>query len=181
MNDFPVSVLSYREHLSLCWQPGQLPLPSWEREQLDDRNLRLLTLVSILEEHRQRGDEATGVELELDRVQQKLDVLIELVGQLLPESSAAPCEVELSVRGAVWPALADGPASGASGFVLIRLHRSLAQPLRLAARIARSDDQGVCAHFEPLAEALQTALERHVFLHHRRAIAGARGSSGKSS
>jgi len=102
------------------------------------------------------------------------------VTQVSPEhpakrpGSMEPSECRLDVRQAHVQPFLDDPAVDSLGLVALHLHRCVPQPLRLAVRIRQIDGDLVQADFLPLSEAGQAALERHVFLHHRRQIAESR-------
>lgn len=168
--------ISYRKRLPLHWAP--LPsLPSGvEAERLADTNARLLAAVALLEEHVQPGEEPSAHELELLRIHQKLNLLLELFGGFLSQQAARPPElmVRLSWRGIVWQGAVSVPEPGAVGLVELNLSHILPQPLRLPARIVAVTDGVVSAEFDALTELCQSALERHVFMRHRREVAETR-------
>jgi hypothetical protein len=71
------------------------------------------------------------------------------------------------------------PAAGESGSVVVYAHPALVKPLRLPARILRVADGWIRADFVELTDGCQEALERQVFLRHRRAVAGRRNLTQK--
>lgn len=172
---YPQQSLSYRRRLSLAWTPLAAVPDAAECERLGDEALRVLNAVAVLESHRARSDEPEPLELEVERLHLKLDVLIELVGAALAgrDGNPPPLMVELSAQGLAWQQPAPPPVDS-HGLVALHLHRCVPQPLRLAVRIRQIDGDLVQADFLPLSEAGQAALERHVFLHHRRQIAESR-------
>ncbi len=170
---------SYESALPLVWTPlSELP-GGLRREQLNDDNLRVLAAVALLDETRGPtvNDEAGAIDAEIGRLNQKLNLVIDLLGFLIAQQSATqpPARVRLSWQGAVF---AGSQALGASGFLSLNLHRSVPQSFVWPARISHIDGEERHARFAPFSDALQTALERHVFLRHRRAIAGTRRSGG---
>lgn len=168
---------SYEAALPLVWTPlGDAP-GGLRREQYNDDNLRVLAAVAVLDETRGPtvSDEASAIDAEIGRLNQKLNLVIDLLGFLLAQQAATPppARVRLSWQGAVFVGV---PALGSSGLLSLGLHRSVPQPFIWPARISHVDGEERHARFAPFGDALQTALERHVFLRHRRAIAGNRRS-----
>ncbi len=164
--------LSFKALLVVQWTPlAELP-DSSTLDLYHDENLRLLGIVSLLNEQRSSfvgSEDANTLEGEVARLHQKMnlvaDLMATLISQLLP--GAAPVAAQLSSLGLCWRAAAEGDL----GLLSLRLHNSVPQPFVWPARRIASHDGWQQAQFEPLGEACQAALERHVFLHHRRAIA----------
>jgi len=165
--------VSYIDELPLRWQaPGdaaiQCASPCWQ-----DENTRLLTTIARIEERAAPPEDPTPVEQELHRLHLKIDFMLEAIGGLVNRDRPPPpaTSLRLSWRAIAWRALGSVPETGTAGTVELFIHPAMAQPLRLPARILRVENDVVCAGFEELGEPLQLALERHVFLHHRRAVA----------
>lgn len=173
--------LSYTDSLPLSWKPLKQPLTDPERESMCASGVQLLTAVVAVEEHRSVADEETPLDGELVRVHQKLDLLLELVSGLMRVHAAVPpaAALRLSSCDAIWHGMPDVPAPGSEGILEIYLHRCVAQPLRIAARVSAEAAGSVRLVFTALDQACSAALERHVFLHHRRSIAEARLSKGR--
>ncbi|MCX7071599.1 MAG: PilZ domain-containing protein [Gammaproteobacteria bacterium] len=166
---------SYEAALPLHWTPLAEAIGGLRREQYNDDNLRVLAAVAVLDESRSSPvpDEAAALDAEIGRLNQKLNLVIDLLGFLIAQQAAAPPagRVRLSWQGAVFV----GPqTAGEAGLLSLQLHRSVPQPFIWPARISHVDGEERHARFAPFGDALQTALERHVFLRHRRAIAGHR-------
>lgn len=166
--------LSYRDCLPLTWQPLAEALPAEHLQALKDQNLRVLSVVASLEErHRIPHDASEPVLQELERLHQKLDMMMVLFGQFLRrlDPPAPSVSLRLSGRGASWrPAAA---LDAGLGLLTLHRHPCMPEPLVWTAHLGHHGDE-VCALFEPCGEALEAALERHVFLHHRRSVAGSR-------
>lgn len=170
---------SYEAALPLVWTPLADSVGGLRREQYNDDNLRVLAAVAVLDETRtpSSNDEPGALDAEIVRLNQKLNLVIDLLGFLVAQqtSSQPPARVRLSWQGAVFA----GPQTlGEAGLLSLSLHRSVPQPFVWPARISHVDGEERHARFAPFGDALQAALERHVFLRHRRAIAGNRRSGG---
>lgn len=165
--------LSYESLLPLIWTPLAALPDSATLERHHEDNLRVLADVALLDEQRSTGSDEAGMpESELARLHQKMNLLVDLVSFLVSQQapSAAPQPVRLSWKGIGWR----GEGQLGDGLVSLRLHRGVPQPFVWPARIVLAEGGELYARFEPMGEACQAALERHVFLHHRRAIAGGR-------
>lgn len=171
--------LSYEGRLPLSWTPLAKPVDPAALERYSDDNLRVLGAVAVLDEqrgHSPAGEDANTLEGEVARLHQKMNLLVDLIGFLVNQQAPPPIAVpvRLSWQGVSWR----GEGSYGDGLLSLRLHRSVPQPFTWPARIIVAEGGQLYARFEPLSEACQTALERHVFLHHRRAIAGTRKPAG---
>lgn len=165
----------YDARLPLQWQPlDAVPEPR-VLEQLADDNLRVLSAVATLDEQRglaPAGDETGPLDGEIARLHQKLNLLVDLVALLVSQQTPAPTPqaLRLSWEGLRWT----DPQAEGLGVVRLRLHLGVPQAFAWPARIVSRSGDEVEARFEPMPEGCQMALEKHVFLHHRRAIAGTR-------
>lgn len=164
--------LSHADRLVLAWQPlDALP----DAAQLIDMNRQasaLLALLGSLDEPPAPLDESLQLAAHLHRLDQKLDLLLNLVGQWLNRELAlpAPQPLRLGLRGVVWQAtLPAGP-----GRISVYLHAGLPTALELPAQVLPLDDGSVLAEFRGLDPAVTDGLERYIFRCHRRAVAQAR-------
>lgn len=167
------AALSYRDHLPLAWHV----LAQDDASQVHEHeNIGTLFALAALEEHRDLPGEDGPLHEEIHRLHQKMDLLINMMCGLVRAQTPQPPAValQLSAQRLIWKPQGAAPTVGSRILLEIYLHRGLAQPLRLAACVAAVSDDAVEAVFEPLGENSLAALERHVFLHHRRSIAGAR-------
>ncbi|HSW15250.1 MAG TPA: PilZ domain-containing protein [Solimonas sp.] len=180
-NDPLADRLAYHDRLPLGWAPLEvLPAPE-QLQQMAEQNLRVLAVVSSLEErHLPRGEGDERLEQELERVHQKLDMLLVLFGQFLrrmdPPAPMHP--LRLTVAGVSWEA---APPAGSLGLLSLHLHPCMPEAFIWPARLRDGDIARSCALFEPMGEALEAALEKHVFLHHRRSVAGSRPVTARAS
>ena len=176
----PIDAPSYEAALPLVWTPLDQPVGNLRRSQLNDDNLRVLAAVALLDETRAAGsspDDGNALDAEVARLHQKLNLVIDLLGFLVARQGGEvePARVRLSWQGVVFA----GPQGlGEAGLISLGLHRSVPQAFTWPARIGHLDGEERHARFEPFGDALQAAIERHVFLRHRRAVAGSRRSGG---
>jgi Atypical PilZ domain, cyclic di-GMP receptor len=161
-------------------QPLAWPVPESLAQRLAERNAAALASVAALEERRaENADDDSPVMQELLRLDAKLNALIDMVNRVaLPAGALPPRQaLRFNAIGAVLPA-ALVPAGGA---LLLRLHFDACPgvPLELPARVERRfDDGGAFVAFHALGDSVAASLERFVFRHHRRKVAGARQANG---
>lgn len=169
--------LGYRDCLPLQVERLASAPSAAEIEHWNDQNLRTLHAVAVLDERHQNRD-ATGKSLEdeVERLHQKLDVVLELLGSVIRASrgSVPATALRLSREGLCWPAGADALTAGAQVLVTAELHPCAPAPLCWPAQVIGVHEGEVCARFHEMSEVLAAALERFVFTRHRRSVAGAR-------
>jgi hypothetical protein len=143
-----------------------------------DRNVRMLQACSALEEHgTDKMDEDSPHAAELQRIDQKVNLLLDMVGHLLAASQSRPAAVPVrfNTRGIVWQHSAPGPKRGTRGVVEIHLKDCLVQPLTLSGVVTDDSSDGIVQlQFDALPEPVADHMERLVFRRHRRQIAGVR-------
>lgn len=155
----------------LAWPPSPALL-----QQLAERNANVLAAIAALEERRaDGGEDDSPLMQEMLRMDAKLNVLMEIVNNLLVPASVLPPRQSLRFNG-VGALLPAGMAPAGGGLLLrIRFDLCRSLPLELAAQVQRQFDDGrTFIAFAPLGDALGDAIERLVFRHHRRKVAGAR-------
>lgn len=168
-------VLACQERVRATFSPQALaPL---QAQALCARAESALAAIAVIEDSR-TDEEDPAQSAALRRIEAKLDLLLALVGHLgRADAAAGEVLLQWSARGARLPALPDAPVDGI-GLFRIQAADWLPEPLVLPARvIARGPAQGapesdwVWLQFEPLTPAAASALERHLFRRHRRAVA----------
>ncbi|MDW2983359.1 PilZ domain-containing protein [Rhodanobacter sp. KK11] len=174
-DDFEQRV-SCEESLHADCEPLAWPPPPARLQQLAERNANVLAAIAALEERRaDAGEDDSPLMQEMLRMDAKLNVLVEIVNSLLvPDGTLPPRQLlRFNAIGAVLPA---GLAPAGDGLLLrMRFDPCRSLPLELAAQVARQFDDGrMFVAFAPLGDALGDAIERMVFRHHRRKVAGAR-------
>lgn len=167
--------LSYADHLPVAWTPLAQALDAVRLDALSAGNLQVFAAVAAIEERRGTPEDDAPMARELALLHHKIDLMLEAVAGLLRAQLPPPpaASLRLSALDVVW----SGPGSAdieGQGLLEIHLHRSVVQPLRLAAHVAERTEQGMRLVFDFSDEASAAALERHVFLHHRRSVADAR-------
>ncbi|WP_449448244.1 PilZ domain-containing protein [Thermomonas brevis] len=112
----------------------------------------------------------------LRRIEARLELVMTMLGAVLRQDRVDP------LQALCWSALgarvrATGPVvEGSTGLFRIQATPWLPEPLELpavviACRPEPEPDAGLWLRFAPLSEGVRSALERHLFRQHRRAIA----------
>lgn len=172
--------LSSEELLHADCKPLEWPPSPEVLQRLAERNANVLAMLASLEERRtDHGDEESPLMQEILRMDVKLTALVEIVNQMLaPDTSLPPRQtLRFNAVGAVLPTALVPKGDG----MLLRMHfdacRSL--PLELPARVSRTVGEGRSfVEFTLHGDATSDAIERLVFRHHRRKVAGARQQVG---
>lgn len=163
--------------LSSPWEPSQ-------RLRLEQGNVDLLKTLVAMEEG---GSESNGEEEkdpDLQRVEFKVNLVLDLVAQLYRDHLALPplTPIRLSGEGLEW---FDTSSHSEGTWLQVQLYISqrFPQPLILSGSSAPAGDDPAypCRmRLEGLSQPLQDALERFIFRHHRRLIAYQRRAAGRS-
>ena len=176
--------LIFEDFLPLAWVAGTLP-QDVVLARLNVDNQQLLGAESSLDEvrvHEALKDESPALLHELQRLEFKLNVLLRLTAELAKRSTALPPprHVKLSAGGMEWRG-DDAPAAGDTGVVDLYINTTLPQPLRLPATVtgrrAAGDSAVAEMQFTGLSDPVVDLIDKLIFRHHRRVIAGSRLSS----
>ncbi|MBL8246902.1 MAG: PilZ domain-containing protein [Candidatus Competibacter sp.] len=179
------SSLTFAGRLPLTWREMSALPDDAELRNIEQSNLIVLHTLFALDIH--AGDysedpSALTNATELKRLDFKVSLLLEMVGQLFARQQAIPpeCALTLTVHDLSWQADAV-PLVGALLRLDLYCNLSYPRPLILYAQVAdivsSEFDYQVRAAFYRPSTALQEALERYIFLQHRRFIAKRRGNS----
>jgi hypothetical protein len=171
--------LAYEDVLPLVWRRLPEPFDPAVIGSFADRNLRVLQSLSALEEHGQleKVDENSVHAADIVRLDLKVNLLLDMVGQLLIASRPRPASaaIRFNAVGAVWQGVAPYPELGNQGVLEVYLRDCIAEPLRLVGRIASVGPDGrIKARFIPPGEHISDLLEKLAFRRHRRQVAGAK-------
>lgn len=151
------------------------PIGELQLAAMRERNLSVLATLSVFGERRiDAQDEENAVVQELQRLDGKINVLMAMLDQLLRRDAELPPrqDIRFNAIGAVLPR---GMWPAGQSHALVRFHFDgcLALPLELPARLEQERDQDhTFVAFEFLDDLSGDAIERLVFRHHRRKVAG---------
>jgi hypothetical protein len=170
--------LAYEDLLPVAFRPLARPLDAAAAGALADRNVRLLQVCAAIDEQgaTERKDEASPHSADLMRLEVKVNLLLDLMGQVLAAQVPRPNPVMIRFNGhaANWKTL-DPPRNGTQGLLEIWLRDSLPQPLVLIVNVTNVAADGlVKATVTPPGEAVADLIEKLAFRRHRRHVAGVR-------
>jgi hypothetical protein len=173
--------LIFEESLPVAWTPGPLA-EGLTLARLNADNHQLLGAESSLDEvrvHEALKDESPALIHELQRLEYKVNILLRLAAELALRNSGLPAaqRVRLTSRALEW--FGDTtPAVGSTGLLAIYVNAALPQPVKIPCMVAGERVQGasraVQMRFCGLSDAVVEQLDKLIFRHHRRLVAGAR-------
>ena len=175
--------LADEDLLPVRWNPLSGRVGDVQAQHLADRNLRVLQACDALEEHGQleKAVDESPHSADLMRLDFKLNLLLELAGQLLAQSQprVRPVPIRFNAMGATWQS-GETLSNGTFGILEITLRDVVVQPLNLPAEVVAGATSGdTRVRFLSLGEAVADHIEKLVFRRHRRKIAGARQQSAR--
>lgn len=173
--------LYFESNISLVWQLVDSLPDDNELVSINENNSRFLKALAALNEGApEAGEELPQTAAELQRLDLKLNLLLEMVGQLLAgqRTLSTPTKVRLGHTGIEWEAQ-DCPPPGTQVCIEVYLSRELPSPLKFHGVAVLADAEGgsvsaskrVQVRFVGLNAALQDDLEKFIFRRHRRSIA----------
>jgi Atypical PilZ domain, cyclic di-GMP receptor len=173
--------LIFEELLPVAWTPGALA-EGVQLARLNADNHQLLGAESSLDEvrvHEALKDESPALLHELQRLEYKVNILLRLTAELAMRSSGLPAaeKIRMSSRALEW--FGDHSAqTDATGLLSVYINSALPQPLKIPSIVV---GQRVVAgaratqfQFVGLSDAVIDMLEKLIFRHHRRLVAGAK-------
>lgn len=180
----------YEDVLPCGWQVLSAPPSAGESAHWSAANENVLRLVSALEEFTPDVTDDHGSQShDLARLEFKLNLVLELVGQLVRGQQALPGAraLKLNAHSMLWETYAtdSAPAVGQHLLIALYLNDNLPRPLQLHGIVREfiSAPSGGRVHveFHELTESVQDLLEKMIFRHHRRSIAQHRPTRGPLS
>jgi hypothetical protein len=173
--------LIFEDALPVTWKPGPLA-EGVMLGRLNADNHQLLGAEASLDEvrvHEALKDESPALLHELQRLEYKVNILLRLTAEFAMRNAGLPdpARVRLSSRGAEWFG-ESLPAVGETGLLSIYINPALPQPLKISCTAAgEREEKGapvVQLRFSGVSESVIDMLEKLIFRHHRRLVAGAR-------
>jgi hypothetical protein len=170
--------LAYEDVLPVGWRTLPKPLDLAAVAALTERNIRTLLVCATIEEQGpiEKAEDKAMHSADLLRLEVKMNLVLELMGQLLAAQQSRPQSVSLrfNALGATWKSYSP-PRVGEQGLLEIYLRECLAQPLTLIANVTHVSSDGIVrATLTPPGEATADLIEKLAFRRHRRQVAGVR-------
>jgi hypothetical protein len=172
--------LVFDDTMPVGWFPGPPP-DGLALARLNADNHQLLIAESTLDDvrpHEALKEESPAVLHELQRLDYKLNILLRLTAQLALRQNGlpAPTPVRFTASGLEWTG-ADVPALGATGLLMLYVNPSLPEPLRIPADVidvSHIEAPVARLQFTGLSESVVDLIEKLIFRHHRRLVAGSK-------
>lgn len=183
MNDQEIfQGLVYADNLAVAWQPVEA-MPDTSRLALisESNETFLRSLSAFAEFIKEPAEESSELMQELARLDLKLNLLLELVGQIVYRQTEIPgfAPVKLFSRGVEWRA-DDVPQPGQSVMLRLYVQRGIPKPLCFYGDVVSTleeKDQGVAkVIFHGLSQSVVDWLEKFIFRQHRRSVAHSKSS-----
>jgi Atypical PilZ domain, cyclic di-GMP receptor len=173
--------LIFEESLPLAWTPGPLA-EGLTLARLNADNHQLLGAESSLDDvrvHEALKDESPALVHELQRLEYKMNILLRLTADLALRHNALPPpqRVRLSSVALEWFG-EQTLAAGSSGLLAVYINPALPQSMKIPCVVAgeRMQDnlRATQLRFSGLSDAVVELLDKLIFRHHRRLVAGAK-------
>ncbi len=164
--------LIYEATLPLAWQLLDGPPDSIALQSQGESNESFLRALAALDHHAESSEEPETLHPELVRLDLKINLLMELVGQALSVQLSVPPPVRLrfNAHGVEWTG-ADLPPQGRWVRIQLYLKPEFPRPLVTFGQVLRAESGAATVAFEGIGEAVEDGLEKMIFRHHRRVIA----------
>lgn len=173
--------LIFEDSLPVVFTPGTLA-EGVQLARLNADNHQLLGAESSLDDvrvHEALKDESPALLHELQRLEYKVNILLRLTAELALRSSALPTpeRVRMSSRALEWFG-EHAARPEASGLLSVYINSALPQPLKIPSIVvgeaAVDGARATRFRFVGLSDAVIDMLEKLIFRHHRRLVAGAK-------
>ncbi|HHS83851.1 MAG TPA: hypothetical protein ENK38_02865 [Gammaproteobacteria bacterium] len=177
-----LTALCYQEVIPVEWELLKQPVNAAQQQRYQHDNAVLLQGLLVVDEQPivEHDEELSSLGQELQRIDHKLNLVLELLSQTLRSwrSLPPPVPVRLTVDGVEWDLEQELPTGEP---VLLKLYLSPVFPNPFIAtgrvqsrRIREDHNPTVTVGFDELGGQVRDALEKVVFRQHRRKVAQAR-------
>ncbi len=171
--------LAYIDVVPLRWTALAMPADPDLAIAQAEHNLRLLQALAALEDRApaEKTDENSPHSADLMRLEFKVNLLLDLVGQILAKAQPGPPAIPMrfNAHGAIWRAPDRELRAGENGQLEIWLRAALVEPLRIFGRVASVGvDRRVKVEFARVGKPVGDLIEKLAFQRHRRQVAGTR-------
>lgn len=179
--------LVYEDMLPLEWSGLDTEPDHAYVAHLNESNDDMLRMLAIMEEHfAEKVDEGTNFAAEILRLEAKVNLLLDMVGQILANHLMLPEQVpvRLGARGIEFAHTAP-PHKNDLILLSLYLQQRYPRPLEVIGRVVSVDDAGEGAYwvrvrYEHLSTSVQDWLEKFIFRRHRRLVAHSRSVSSST-
>ncbi|HWR88595.1 MAG TPA: PilZ domain-containing protein [Acidiferrobacterales bacterium] len=168
--------LVLEDRLPLHWRVSETPGAASHLQLSNEETLRVI--LSLDEHHVEASDENPEFAHEVQRLETKINLILELVSQVLARQLQLPeaLPVRLSAHEIEWETAGALP-TGSSVLLEIYVCTRYPRPLFLPATVQGFTGGRARAVFGDLGDVVQDLIEKLIFRHHRRQIAATRRSN----
>ena len=176
--------LIFEEALPVVWTAGPLA-EGLVLARLNADNHQLLAAEASLDEvrvHEALKDESPALVQELQRLEYKVNILLRLTAELAVRNRGlpAPQRIRLTSRALEWFS-EQGPAVDGTGLLAVYINSALPQPVNIPCAVVGERVQDgmrvLQMRYTGMSDAVVEQLDKLIFRHHRRLVAGARLAS----
>jgi hypothetical protein len=173
--------LIFEEALPVVWTAGPLA-EGLGLARLNADNHQLLAAEASLDEvrvHEALKDESPALVQELQRLEYKVNILLRLTAELALRNSGLPLpqRIRLTSRALEWFS-EQGPAVESTGLLAVYINSALPQPVKIPCVVVgervQDEVRAVQMRYTGMSDAVVEQLDKLIFRHHRRLVAGAR-------
>jgi hypothetical protein len=173
--------LIFEEALPVVWTAGAL-VEGLALARLNADNHQLLAAEASLDEvrvHEALKDESPALVQELQRLEYKVNILLRLTAELSLRNNGLPPpqRVRLTSRALEWFG-EHRPAVGSTGLLVVYINSALPQPVKIpCVVVGERTQEDACAvqmRYSGMSDAVVEQIDKLIFRHHRRLVAGAR-------
>jgi hypothetical protein len=173
--------LIFEEALPVVWTAGPLA-EGLVLARLNADNHQLLAAEASLDEirvHEALKDESPALVQELQRLEYKVNILLRLTAELALRNSGLPPpqRIRLTSHALEWFG-EQRPAVDSTGLLAVYINSALPQPVKIPCVVVgeRMQDEmrAVQMRYNGMSDAVIEQLDKFIFRHHRRLVAGAR-------
>ena len=176
MNDPLKDQLVYEQSLPLKWEAVDIEARSFSVVDINSSNENFLRMLLSLDDTKKEYDDSSEHAQEFQRIDAKLNVLLDWLGKWVTETQGVPDEVEIKLsESGIALSLSTEVDVGATLLFHVHLSRSYPQALYLPCKVLSventSDGSAITAEFLGLTIDVCNLIEKFIFREHRRNIA----------
>ena len=173
--------LIFEEALPVVWTAGPLA-EGLVLARLNADNHQLLAAEASLDEvrvHEALKDESPALVQELQRLEYKVNILLRLTAELALRNSGLPPpqRIRLTSRALEWFS-EQRLAVDSTGLLAVYINSALPQPVKIPCVVVgervQDEMRAVQMRYTGMSDAVAEQLDKLIFRHHRRLVAGAR-------
>ena len=168
-------LLSYSDEVPVEWELVEQEPEAAYLKRLNETNEALLRVAGILGEHRLEVDEHMEFVVELQRLEQKVDLMLEMLGIFMMKHMELPARrhLRLNPKG-VAIRLNQGEQRvevGSRLMLSIYIQPEIPRPVRFFGQVVEATRGELIVGFLAVDHVVEDWMEKTVFKHHRRQVA----------